>query len=226
MKRYFTSYTFRSSFFVHFMLLFSFNMTAQQLITKDLPQYLLSDFSSARIKLKEGNDIVMNMNYNTATGKMVFIKSGRMFDLVNPQSVDTLFLQQYLFVPYDTVFLDVAAQGKIDFFIQHTSDITVRYKPSMTGTAQVSQSNYYAGNKSEIVYLNQKLPESFVVKPASFYWVRVNDKMVKFINERQLLKIFPEKADLIKLFIRESDLKIDNRADLIRIANYCNKIMK
>jgi hypothetical protein len=226
MKRYFTCFSLRSFYSMLIFNVFSIVLSAQPLVTKDLPQYLLSEFSSTKIKMQEGNDIVLNLNYNTVTEKMVFIKSGRLFDLVNPQTVDTLFLQQYIFVPYDTVFLDFIARGKINFFIQHKSDVTFRNKPSMSGTAQVSQSNYYAGNKAEIVYFNQKLPESFIVKPASLYWVRVNDKMVKFANERQLFKIFPEKADLLKLFIKESDLKIDRRADLISIANYCNKIMK
>ena len=57
-------------------------------------------------------------------------------------------------------------------------------------------------------------------------WIRVNYNMSKFVNERQLLKIFPEKADLIKQFIRKSGLKIDNRAGIIKRGNYCNELMK
>jgi hypothetical protein len=226
MKRYFNSFSSRYYFFLIISLLFSMMLSAQPTITKDLPQYLFSDFLPATIKMKEGNDIILNLNYNTATGKMVFLKSGRLYDMVNPQSVDTVFMQQSVLVPYDTVFLDVLTEGKITFFIQHKSDIILRSKPKMTGTTQVSEANYYPGNKSEIVYLNPKLPEGFAVKSSTVYWVRVNDKMIMFTNERQLIKIFPEKADLIKSFIKESDLKIHNRADLIRIGNYCNEIMK
>jgi len=207
-------------------LLFSAGLTAQPLITKDLPQYLLSDFTPAEIRMKDGSEILLNMNYNTVTGKMVFIKSGRLFDMVNPQSVDSVFIQLRVFVPYDTVFLELITDGTTPFFIQHIGEISLRSKPSMSGTAQVSASNYYSGNKSEVVYFNEKLPGSFVVKSSANFWVRVNGSMINYSNERQLLKIFPKEADRIKLFIKEADLKIGSRADLIKIADYCNSIIK
>jgi hypothetical protein len=196
-------------------------------VTRDLPQYLLSDFSPAEIKMKEGNISDLNLNYNTATGKMVFIKNGRLYDMINPQSVDTVLIQQRVFVPVDTVFFEVVANGRITFFIQHKSDIFLKRKPTMSGTAHVSLSNaYYIDDNFENVNSNLKLPENIVVKPSNIFWVRVNNRMVKYTNEKQLLKIFPENADLIKLFIKESNLKIANRSDLIKIANYCNSIMK
>jgi hypothetical protein len=196
-------------------------------VTKNLPQYLLSDFSPAEIKMKEGNISDLNLNYNTATGKMVFIKNGRLYDMINPQSVDTVLIQQRVFVPVDTVFFEVVANGRITFFIQYKSDIFLRRKPTMSGTAQVSLSNaYYIDDNFENVNSNLKLPENIVVKTSNIFWVRVNNRMVKYTNEKQLLKIFPENADLIKLFIKESNLKIANRSDLIKIANYCNSIMK
>jgi hypothetical protein len=50
--------------------------------------------------------------------------------------------------------------------------------------------------------------------------------MKSYTNERQLLKIFTQNAEQIKSFIRESDLDIQKRADLVKIGNYCNVIVK
>jgi hypothetical protein len=202
------------------------NLQAQQLVTKDLPQYMFSDFAPADIKMKKGNDIALDLNYNTATGKMVFLLKGSFYDMVNPQSSDTVYLQDRIFVPYDTVFFEVIVKGEIPFYIQYKSDISLRSKPTMSGTTQVSSSNYYTGGSTAEVYFNQKLPPEFSVKSYTQYWVRINGEMKSYTNERQLLKIFTQNAEQIKSFIRESDLDIQKRADLVKIGNYCNVIVK
>jgi hypothetical protein len=157
---------------------------------------------------------------------MVFKMAGNLYDMVNPKSVDTIYLQQCVFVPYDTVFMEVISFGAIAFFIQRSSFVSMRSKTEMKGTAQVSTSNFYAEGNSTSVNLNQKLPSGFVVRPSNILLVRVDDKLTEFTNERQLLKIFPGYADQIKFFIKESHLKTDNKPDLIRIGIYCNDLMK
>lgn len=222
MKSYINSFTKRLNTIMLLCILTFVGLFAQPVVTKDLPQYLFSEFAQAEILMKAGNYIGLNLNYNTVTQRMVFKQKGMLYDMVNPQEVDTIFLEERVFVTHDTVFLEVVANSKIPFFIQHKSDVSIKSKPSMTGTTQVSSSNYITTGNSAVVYFNQKLPDNFNVRPSDAYWVRISDNMKGFINERQLLKLFPDKADGLKAFIKESDLKLNSRADLTRIAQYCN----
>jgi len=176
--------------------------------------------------MKKGNLISLDLNYNTATGKMVFKMEDKLFDMANPETADSVFLQNRVFVPFDSMFLEVVTKGNVALFIQHSGIIELKSKPTMTGTTQVSTSNYYAGSNSATVYLNEKLPSNLSIKHSTSYWVRIKNDMKPFLNERQLLKIFPEEADSIKSYIRKEGLKISDRADLIRIGNYCNSIVK
>jgi hypothetical protein len=227
MKRYFTRFTIRFSVLLLISVSASAGLYAQQPVTKDLPQYFLSDFAPAEIIMKEGNILTLDLNYNTATGKMVFIKDGKLYDLTNPRSVDTVYIRQYVFIPSEQVFLDIVADGSITFFIQHKSDISLNSKPAMTGTTQVSVSNaYYIDDNFKNVNLNLKLPENITVNPSDIFWVRVNERLEKYTNVKQFLKIFPGNAGLIKAFIKKSDLKLADRSDLIKLANYCNSIVK
>jgi hypothetical protein len=226
MKKYLAFFSYRFYHVIIISLLLITRLTAQPQVTKDLPQYLLSEFSPSEILMKAGNYIGLDLNYNTITQKMVFKQKGQLYNMVNPQEVDTVFIEERQFVTYDSVFLEVLTKGKVSFFIQHKSTVTLRTKPTMTGTAQTSTSNFYDADKSEVVYFNQKLPDKFVVKPANIYCVRVNDKMAEFLNERQLLKALPDYSDQIKSFIKASNLKISNRADLIKIAEYCKVMME
>jgi hypothetical protein len=215
-----------SFLFLIFCVFVTEGISGQQPATKQLPQYLFSSFLPAELLMKNGDSVLLDLNYNTLTEKMVFKIKEKLYDLVNPGSCDTVYLQNRFFVPFDTVFLDVVTTGKIAFYMQHSSIISFKSKPKMTGTTQVSSSNYYDDSNSGTVYLNEKLPSNFSVKPLTAYWVRKDDKMKTFTNVRQLLKIFPEEADSIKSFIKAENLKISNRHDLIRIGNYCKSMSK
>ena len=63
------------------------------------------------------------------------------------------------------------------------------------------------------------------VKSAPVNWVKVNDNMSSYLNERQFLKIFPENADQLRLFIRKEGLKLDKREDNIKLGIYCNELL-
>ncbi len=226
MKSYINTYTGKINTIILLYTLSFVGLLAQPIVTKDLPQYLLSEFAEAEILMKAGNYIGLNLNYNTVTQRMVFKQKGLLYDMVNPQEVDTIFLEERVFVIHDTVFLELVVKDKIPFFIQHKSDVSIKSKPSMSGTTQVSTSNFVTTANSAVVYFNQKLPDNFVVKSSNAYWARNKDEMKAFINERQLLKIFPDIADHLKVFIKESNLKLNNMADFTRIAKYCNDQLK
>jgi hypothetical protein len=71
-----------------------------------------------------------------------------------------------------------------------------------------------------------QMPDNVKVVPETVYWVKIKGEMKKFTTDRQLLKIFQDKEDDLKKFIKESSLDFHNREDLIKIGNYCNEIMK
>jgi hypothetical protein len=215
-----------TNFYILFLLFTQANLTAQSVVKKELAQFLFSDFLTAQIKMNSGPDLTLDINYNTITGKMVFKMGGNFYDMVNPESVDTVYLQQSVFVPYDTVFIELVSEGNVDFFIQHSSYVALRSKPEMKGTAQASSSNYYTNDNSATVNFNQKLPPGFIVKTSNIFRVRIEDKMSEFTNERQLLKIFPDYADQIKKYIKESHIKFDSKPDLVLLGKFCNDLIK
>lgn len=205
---------------------FSIHTYAQTVPYMALPQFLFPDFTKSSVKLRAGQEAHLLLNYNTVTGKMIFLQEGIVYDMINPGSVDTIYLQNSCFVPVDTAFYELLVNGDNPFYIQYKSDISFQSKPSASMTTQVTASNYHAITGTSAVYLNQELPAGYDVKRATVYWVKVNEKMYRFVNERQLLRIFPEKATELKLFIKESRLKIEKREDLIKLGNYCNGLMK
>jgi hypothetical protein len=191
----------------------------------NLPQYLFSNFDTSAVRLKTGESFKAVMNYNTLTEKMTFYQKGTLLDLIKPETIDTICIQDRLFVPIEKSFYEVILNAPIAFFIQHKSDLVSTGRPAALGTTSqtsgITSVSKLVGNENSY---NLRLPENFKIKPYEVYWVRMNNGMHKFLNERQLLKIFPAKEAEITEFINQSHLKINKINDLIKLAKFCNEL--
>jgi hypothetical protein len=200
-------------------------LAAQSNSDGSMPQYLFPGFSKSEVSMKNGQIQTPMMNYNTVTETMVFVRDGKYYDMTNLEMVDSVFLNDCKFVPSGKIFYEVLLSGKIDLFIQHKGDLLPPGKPvGYGGTSQVASSSYISGVERETGYYNLPLPADYIVKASPVYWVRIDYEMVGFINEKQFLKLFPDKTDEIKEFIRKNRLKIDRPADLTQIVRYCSEL--
>lgn len=205
----------------------SLHLCAQTETGQNMSQYLFPEFSKSRVKMKVGKDLSLNLNYNTITESLVFLQNGQFYDVINQETVDTAYIRNSKFIPVGKVLYEVVVDAPIPFFIENKGLVMAPGKPSAYGgTSELAASEYISGVSRSNGYYNLKLPTDYTVKPSNVNWVRINGNMSNFLNERQLLKLFPEKASQIKQFIRKSRLKFDNCEDLIKLGNYCNELMK
>ena len=204
------------------LLTISPGLSARQDNEKVLLQYLFPEFTKGSVKLKNGSVREAMMNYNLVSEKMVFEQNGKFLDMINTETIDTVYLQNKKFIPSDQIFVEVVLSGKIPFFIQYKADIQLPGKPAgYGGTSQTSATESITTLHTQGGTYNLKLPDDYTVKPYSVYWVLVNGKMGKFLNERQFLKIFSDKQAEIKQFIKVNKIKFEKRDDLIRLIVFC-----
>jgi hypothetical protein len=130
-------------------------------------------------------------------------------------------------VPVQKVFYEVLLNDRIPFFVQHKS----KYSQEGTATAYglTSQTNAHetytnvrAGNQVRTL----DMPDNVKVTPEVVNWIRLNDEMKKFTNERQFTKLFPDKESQLKDFIKKNSIDISRTEDLMKLARYCNEISK
>lgn len=214
-------------FTVTVLMLCTIQLCAQTETGQNLEQYVFPEFSKSRVTMKAGKDLTLLLNYNTVTETMVFLQNGQFFDMTNPEAVDTVYLNNRRFIPIGKVFYEVVVNGAVSFFIQHKSDLRSPGMPAgYGGTTELAATKYVSNIKVSGAMYNVKLSDDYIVKPSTVNWVRVNDNYSSFYNERQFLKIFPEKADQLSKFIKESKIKITNYDDFIKLGNFCNEIMR
>jgi hypothetical protein len=190
-----------------------------------MPQYILSQFVSVTIKMKNSQEQSQVMNYNTVTEKMVFIKGDKYYDLINPEMVDTITLEGRKFVPVGKSFYEVLYAGQTSLFIQNKSSLLPPGKPvGYGGTSQVASSDHLSSVNLDGVQWNLNLPTDYTVVPRPVYWIRKGKEWFDFTSEKQFLKLFPDKAGVLKERIKSDKIKFDKPGSIAKLIEYFNSL--
>jgi len=64
-----------------------------------------------------------------------------------------------------------------------------------------------------------KLPEGFKVVPVHTYYIRKNGEYFKANNEQQLIKVFPDKKEVIKSLIKNNHTNFSRKEDVVILIN-------
>lgn len=186
------------------------------------PQFLYSDFTRSKVRFRNGQIQSIMLNYNTVSEKMVYQKDDKLYDMVNTVMVDTVFMQDSKFVPSGNVFYEILLAARIALFVQYQGELVPPGTPAGYGVnSQVSNTKNLSSVQLSMGYYNLKLPADYSVKTDLIYWVRKDGNMFSFINERQFLKLFPDKQAEIRQFIKVNKIKFEKRDDLIRLIIFC-----
>jgi hypothetical protein len=221
-KQFNTKIIIRREFFGIILFSIFFDLHAQSEQFQNLPQYLFPDFSTSTVKMKVGKTLTLFLNYNIVTEKMVFFQKDQVFDMVNPETVDTAIIDNRKFIPVGKAFYEVIMERPLSLFIEHKGDIVDQGKPTgYGGTSEVSSSTYYSKMDYGASAFNVKLTGDLIIKPYKVFWISINGDKYSFVNERQFDKIFPGKEKEIRLYIKENHLKFANPQDVKELVQFC-----
>lgn len=200
------------------------NLSAQTKPDGTAPQFLFPEFIKGEIRLKNGKSQFAQLNYNTISERIVFKQDEKIFDLINVENIDTVYILKSKFIPSGSKFYyELLLNSKVPLFVEHKGKLLPPGKPGAYGTtSQVSSSTYLSSTQLQSGYYNLKLPEDYDVKVDPVFWIKKDSSMVSFISEKQFLKIFPESEAELKRFIRQDRIKFDRIHDVIRLLTWMN----
>lgn len=200
-------------------LLYTIQINAQDInegVT--LSHYVFNEFSSGTVKMKSGEAYNQQLNYNILTGEMIFNNAGKYMAIASPENLDTVYISNRKFVPLNNKFYEVLLNSNTPLLLEFTSTISepgaaTGYGGNSTTKAATSfKSLVNTGGAYEL-----KLPDGFKVKPGYAYWIMKDGELEKVANAKQLIKIFPDKKDVINDAIKKNDLKLSKREDIIML---------
>jgi len=192
-----------------------------------MPQLLYPGFSEATIIFKDGRTKKMQMNYNMASGKMVFRESGNIFDLQTPELIDTVVINGTKFVKSGSRFLELLLNAPVSLLLDHKGEIVPAGKPAgYGGTSQVSATTTISGMSSGSAYYNLKLPPQYIVKTEKIYVLKDEEgNLSNFSTSRQFLKLFPQLETQLQEFIKKNKIKFGEKEDVAKLIEFHNSLL-
>lgn len=210
------------------LILFSVAFTglsAQPDTLKNLPNLLLPRFTKSIVKMKSGEKKIAYLNYNLVDQEMVFMQKDQYWVLDNPHLIDTVYLANKTFIPFEKGFYELAVLAPVSLFIQHKAYAESLGVPTGYGArSQTTGYNYvktiYGGNGA----INLKMPENFKIVDDTEYWIRKEGVMQKVANKRELLKLFADKEKEIDQFMSRNKVSFENYQSVIKLVQHYNEI--
>lgn len=191
------------------------------------PQFLFPEFSTGKVRLKNGNTQSLELNYNTVSEKMVYKKDDKIYDIVNTEIIDTVFIKESKFVTAGQVFYEVLPAAPANLYLQYQGKlIPPGTVAAYGGTSQVSSTTNLSSVNLSMGYYNLKLPDDYTVKVHLIFWIIKENNMFSYETEKQFLKLFPDKAAELKEFIKLHKIKFDKQADQVRLIEHSNEVVR
>jgi hypothetical protein len=222
----------KTTLFALFIVILSFDLSGQDNKGNPLPHFLFPSFKEGLVIMKDGKNFSILLNYHMVDERMITDLNGTYRYSKDPKLIDTLYIENRVFVPVGNVFYEILSSGPVTFFLQNRSNYTPKGSEVGYGakSRSVGPTQYSRFELSDLRYFGEvaymDLPPNVDITPASAFWASRNGEMGKFSTERQFLKIFPEYESELKEYIKKENINIRSREDVIRLGNYCNKIIK
>ena len=186
--------------------------------------YLFPEFTQGVILMKAGTRNNAMLNYNSLTEEMIFENNGqkKAIGINEILLVDTVFIKDRKFVALNGKFIELVYHSKWDLYVEHKCKVEEQGKPagyggtSQTGAATSVSSLYTQGR---VVY-DLKLPDDYKTKPYSIYWLKKNGELYMFMNMRELKKLYEDKKELFKKYLKINRVKYQDQEGIIQLIGY------
>ena len=187
-------------------------------------QYLLNDFKPCIAVTKGGLPIQECFNYNCVTQTMEFLSGEERLRLEPISQIDTLYLEEHKMIPYGTRFLEV-------FYQSPAFSLLIDYKRSMKEEGKIGAMGIKTQNGVQNVdhrslganYRQEweKGVDVYSYIDKTSYWLKIGRKMRQFRDAKSLVKLFPDRKQLIESYIKEHHIDFSNHSDVLGLLRMC-----
>ena len=187
----------------------------------ELSHYLFPEFTKGVVLMKTGVKNETLLNYNSLTEEMIFDNKGTKLAIGQLEQVDSVFIKGRKFFLLNNKFVEIVYQSKYALYAEHKCSVKDPGKPAAYGgtsqtSATTSYSSYFSGGQ---VY-ELKLPEGIETRPFIDYWLKRDGEVNKFLSIRQMSKLFGEKENLCKAYLKKNDVKYENQESIVEMIKF------
>jgi len=188
-------------------------------------RYLLDQFIDA-VAVGKGGGVRASFNYDCVKQEMQFVEDDEILKLDPISSVDTMYLGKHKMVRYANRFVELAyASPQYNLFIDYKRRIINEGKKGAMGTKTQGGVENIDIRRSAVGLQGTKMADINVYncKDESRYMFEQNKKMKQFNNLDSFLKIFPEKKEQIKAYVKDHNISFKKTPDVISLIEFSLK---
>lgn len=188
-----------------------------------LSHYIFPEFTAGTVLMKSGQKYSALLNYNSFTEEMIFDDKGKKLAIGKEEKgrVDTVYILNRKFFALNDSFVELIYQSEFELYAGHMCNVKYPGKPAAYGgTSETSSVSTYSGIYSGGVMYELKLPDGYTIKPYTTYWLKRDGELQRFVNMKQLTKLFDDKKDLIKEYVSTHRVDYDDQESLVQLIKY------
>ncbi len=210
------------------VFLFVFISANAQLGPKDKvlePQYLFENFTQGFVYLKNDTIITVPLNLNTLNQEILFKKDAVTLKLDMPNKIDSVVIDNRVFIPYGKMFYEFIYGSKLKLLVQNKTRWDTKslagYGHSKLASTTV-QSNFIQGGSIEALDSGVEIEYH---DDSSFY-ISNDNALLTASKLKNYTEMFPEMKDVIRTFVKDNKLNIKRKNDMFKLVLFINKTLK
>lgn len=186
--------------------------------------YLFENFIDGSVLLKSGEISRAPLNYCSYDQTVLFKKDGKILTLTGLASVDTVYINEKKFVPFnDMVYEVINTTGKVELYVSYVSEVRPLIATADHNGTSVQDNNQVSNTVSN-VYVSRPFKGDFTLEITKRYWLKMYKKLYKANNVKDFLKVFRESTNpSIGEFVKQNHIDFKSEADLVKLINFCNE---
>jgi hypothetical protein len=173
--------------------------------------------------MKSGRKQNSSLNYNSLTEEIIFENKGKKMAIAKNELllIDTVFIKDRKFIVLNSRFVELLHHSKWDLYIEHKCRVEEPGKPAgYGGTSKTASSDSYSSYYSQGSVYELKLPDGYKTKPYILYWIKKTGELNRFANLRGLKKLYKDKKDIFKTYVKKYNVEYDNQESIIQLIEY------
>ncbi|MDX9903472.1 MAG: hypothetical protein RB288_05280 [Bacteroidales bacterium] len=173
--------------------------------------------------MKSGQEYKALLNYNSFTEEMIFDDNGKKLAIGKEEKerVDTVYIMNRKFFTLNERFVELIYRSGFELYAEYRCNVKYPGKPAAYGgTSETTSVSTYSGIYSGGIMYELKLPDGYTIKPYTNYWLKRDGELRRFVNMKQLTKLFKDKKDLFKEYLSTRDVEYEDQESLVQLIRY------
>lgn len=185
--------------------------------------YLYPAFGNAVVVFKNGHKEAINLNYNTVTEEMVFVRNNQYMALDNIETMDTICLNDDVFIPYEGFFLRLFTTDPEHLLIRHRHKLLNTGKSTGYGTSQTHAIDNYSTIIASGKIYELNISGNYELIAENSNYIRTDRGIYMADNVSELSKLYSVPKKRIRNYIKDNNLNPEDVEDFKELIIFLKK---